>query len=437
MSAKASTDGVPSVPTGGDNTSDSVGQTTGSTENALINKFDYAGGMKDFLTSIKTMTESANQFLPSFAPESPILLARADGINPNSTSDALPVFAQLTGEKRGEKRNERRAEPTRQGDINVKPEAVDPGIQAKIDDLQQRFKITITPPGIKLGNQENLCAPERARPGANPTDTGAPIHSRVPTMRELKALESALQSTGDAALTRDGSPLKVTFTDKPSESTGRKGKSGGEGAYYLPPKENNGVAELRINPTSKLFEPILTHMLRHEIGHNAENNAYTDSKHPDDILHGIGFKPVPNPFYSGAPGEPSTIDAVRVNENGKESLYIRLPPDCYNPRGDWLRVNEKGQLISQFGRVVPMRNGEPDFRSPIQPFSRPDSFIQNNIVVKNPTKYFDNANEVITEAFARYSGLDDAGKAKFQLDFPNHYEAVRRMLEAQKRNLGR
>lgn len=429
MTANASTDAQAPVTTGSDNGVENIEPTKGSAD-SLINRFDYAGGMRDLLSNIRTMTDpSANRFLPntSFAPDSSFQIAQTEAINPNSATDAPTLLAQLTG----------RVERRREGDTAKRPEQVDPLVQQKINELQTRFNISITPPGVFLGNQENLCAaPGRDKPPENPNAPNA-IRSRVPTMRELEALDKALQSTGDAALTRDGSPLKITFTDKPSESGGRNGKQGGEGAFYLPPKENNGVAELRINPTSRLLDPILTHMLRHEIGHNAEVNAYTDSKHPDDVLAGLGFKSVRNPFYSGAPGEPETLEAVKVKENGKDSYYLRMPPDCENPRGDWLRVNENGQLLSQNGRLVPMRDGQPDPRSPIQPFSRPDSFIQNNITVKHPTKYFDNVNEVITEAFARYSGLDDAGKAKFQTDFPNHYEAVRRMLEAQKRNLGR
>jgi len=426
LTANAQTDASAPVTTGSDKVTDAVDPTIGSPDSALINRFDYAGGMRDLLSGIKSATGSANSFLPdtSFDPKS-FQVAEAGTQNPNRATDAPSIIAQLAG----------RTDRTR--DITTRPEKIDPAVQQKIDELQSRYKITITPPGIFLGNQENLCAPPgKDKPQENPNSPTA-IRSRVPNLRELESLDKALQATGDAALTRDGSPLKITFTNKPSESTGRRGKSGGEGASYLSPKDNNGVAELRINPTSKLMEPILTHMLRHEIGHNAENNAYTDSRHPDDVLDKIGFKSVPNPFYSGAPGEPSNIDAMKVKENGKESLYIRMPPDCNNPRGDWLRVNDKGQLISQSGKVVPFRGGEPDPRSPIQPFSRPDSFIQNNMVVKHPTKYADNVNEVITEAFARYSGLDEAGKAKFQTDFPHHYDAVRRMLEAQKLNLGR
>lgn len=429
MTAKTSTDAPAPVTTGSDNGAENIEPLKGSTD-PLINRFDYAGGMRDYLSGIKSMSDpAANRFLPdtSFAPDSSFQIAQTEAINPNSATDAISVVAQLAG----------RAERGRAGDRTTRPEQADPLIQQKINELQTRFNITITPPGVFLGNQENLCAsPGRDKPKDNPNAPSA-IRSRVPTMHELESLDKALQTTGDAALTRDGSPLKVTFTNKPSEGGGRGGRTGGEGAFYLPPKENNGVAELRINPSSRLLDPILPHMLRHEIGHNAEVNAYTDGKHPNEVLEGLGFKSIPNPFYSGAPGEPSTLDAVRVKENGKDSFYLRMPPDCQNPRGDWLRVNENGQLLSQTGRLVPMRDGQPDPRSPIQPFSRPDAFIQNNIAVKHPTRYFDNVNEVITEAFARYSGLDDAGKAKFQNDFPNHYEAVRRMLEAQKLNLGR
>ncbi len=429
MTAKASTDATAPVTTGGDNGVENIEPLKSSTD-PLITRFDYAGGMRDLLSGIKSMTDpNVNRFLPdtSFEPDSSFQIAQTEAINPNSATDALSVVAQLAG----------RAERRREGDNTTRPERVDPLIQQKINELQTRFNITITPPGTFLGNQENLCAaPGRDKPQDNPNAPSA-IRSRVPTMHELKSLEKALQTTGDASLTRDGSPLKVTFTNKPSEGGGRGGMSGGEGAFYLSPKENNGVAELRINPSSRLFDPLLPHMLRHEIGHNAEINAYTDGKHPNDVLEGLGFKSVPNPFYSGAPDEPSTLDAVRVKENGRDSFYLRMPPDCHNPRGDWLRVNENGQLLDRTGRLVPMLNGEPDPKSPIQPFSRPDAFIQNNIAVKHPTKYFDNVREVITEAFARYTGLDDAGKAKFQNDFPNHYEAVRRMLEAQKLNLGR
>lgn len=423
MSTKASTDGVPPVPTGGDNISDGVGQNSGSTDSALINRFDYAGGMRDFLSSIKSMALTSDRFLPNstFAPESPILLARGEGINP-VVSDALPTFAQLSPERR------------REGERATKPETINPNIQAKIDDIQRRFNITITPPGEFLGNQENACAPEtRDKPVQNPKAASA-IRSRVPTMNELEQLDKALQATGDAALTRDGKPLKVTFTDKPSQ---RAGNRGGEKALYLQPGDNNGVAELRITPVPKAFESLLPHILRHEIGHNAENNAYTGGQHPEEIIDKLGFKRVPNVFNSGTPGELTTLEAIKVNSNGKEMLFVRMPPDCQNPRGAWLRVNDKGQLLSQSGNVVPFRDGQPDPRSRIMPYEQTNEFIQNNLAVKGPTKYFDNSNEAITDAFATWTGLSGEARTAWEQKYPNHFDAIKAMLDAQKRNLGR
>ncbi len=426
MTAKTSTDAPAPVTTGSDNGVENIEPLRGSTD-PLITRFDYAGGMRDLLNSFKSLNDpKANSFLPdtSFAP---FKVAEARGLTPNLASDASPpiVLAQL--------KDKPLVGP--EGDLQRKPATLDPQIQKRIDEIQKKYNITITPPGVFLGNQENLCGPQsRDKPRENPKAPSA-IHSRIPTTKELDALEQALNSTGDSSLTRDGKPLKITFTDKPAERSGRADT--GEGALYNAPDENNGIAELRINPSPKILEPLLPHMLRHEIGHNAEQNAYTNGKHPAEVLDKLGFKTVPNPFYSGSPGEPAQLDAVRVNNNGREMYFIKLPPDCQNPRGTWLRLNEQGQLLSKSGNVVPMRNGQPDPRSSIIPYAQSDKLMQSQLTVKHPTPYFDNPNEVITESFATWSGLSGAARTTWEQKYPNHFEAVKTMLEAQKRNLGR
>lgn len=422
MSAKASTDGVPPVTTSGDNFSDNVGQ-SGSTNKTLFDLSDYSSGLRDYLRGVQSLQDSANRFLPTtaFARESPALLAQAGDLsNQKIKSDALPGVLG-TSERPSEK------------DQSTAPAKVDP-IQEKIKEIQKNYNVTITPPGQFLGNQENHCAaPGRDKPAPDPKAASA-IRSRIPTMNELEQLDKALQATGESALTRDGSPLKITFTDKSQE---RSGNRGGEKALYLQPGDNNGVAELRITPVPKMFENLLPHILRHEIGHNAENNAYTNGQHPDEVIDKIGFKRVPNISYSGTPGELSQLEAIKVNSNGKEMLFIKIPPDCHNPNGFWVRVNDQGQFLSQRGNVVPFRDGQPDPRSKIIPFGVSNDFIKDSLAVKGPTKYFDNSNEAITDAFATWTGLKGEARTAWEQRYPDHFNAIKAMLDAQKRNLGR
>lgn len=298
--------------------------------------------------------------------------------------------------------------------------------------LESRYNISITRPGQFLGNQDNLCLQPGEKPAPNPSDSTA-IHSRLPTARELTALENALKATGDSARTRDGQKLKVTFVDKGTE-IGQGGNTGTEGAHYLSARDNNGVPELRINPTGKLPTHALEHVLRHEIGHNAEFNAYTDGNHPPEFYERLGFTRVTNQFRTGAPGEPQHLDAIQMRDG---SLYVKLPPSCKNMDGSWALVNKDGHMIDARGNVVPLVNGEPDPNSAVKPLMRDDGFIERNWRVRQPTPYFDNVNETVTDAYATWSGLTGSARANFERTFPHHFAAIQRMLTAQRANLPR
>lgn len=338
------------------------------------------------------------------------------------------------------------------GEIKATPEglkdvekALDTEAKERIKKLESDYPgIKLRPPGQFLGNQEDTCLAERGlRPKENPNAPSA-IKSRQPTLTEIKALEDALASSGDNTKTLNGKPLLITYADKGTQ-IGQGGKEVAEGAHYLPPEQNKGVAEVRVNPSSPTSAPTdkdvipgsrapsMAYVLRHEFGHNAERNAFgPGSRYPDSIINPIGFKRVPNMFRG--PGEPSHMEAVKVNDQGTEKYFINLPPSCNSLQGGWIRVDPKSGrfLDTENGKPIELnRKGEPDAKH-----VRDHQWVGERAAVKHPTPYFDNPNEVMSEAMALYTGTPEM-RARLKNDFPDHYAAVEKLQEAQRAALMR
>ncbi len=312
-------------------------------------------------------------------------------------------------------------------------EGLDAEVQERVREIEKRFGIAIRPPGEFVGNQENLC---RANPDDKiPEDPNAPsaIRSRQPTLPELFALENALEATQPSQKTIDGKPLVVTFADK-APLLDRRGESQGHLASYAPSEGPNKPAQLLIYPSAANSPPTdrdargrpegsLAYTIRHEIGHNQQQNVFPDGKLPVGILNQLGFIQFPNPKFPGAGQEP--FNYAVATRDGR--FFTRMPPNCNDAAGNWYQVNKDGNPLSRTGQRV---------SDPRQAAKIKEEALDGLLTVRPPTQYYDTPWEVLSEGFAAYTGSPEK-RNELRIRHPEVYKAVQTLERLQKEALER
>lgn len=264
---------------------------------------------------------------------------------------------------------------------------------AKINELQTKFNV------------------EFSRDGKSDKASGRAVDLRSPRLNELVALQAALERSGPALRTGDGSPLLIQFGVQPAFVTERV-------PAFLDTKDNGQKAVFFQPQIEKLNFKQIRETALHEIAHNEQSTLLRDNPALlEQFNDAQGFRKVTD-------AEGTTRWQLK-DKNG--NYWAWFGQNEADSKGQWVRVNEQNQFL--------------------KPKTRPQDkdVVTNNLkeaqkikteelrkiaFVRPISEYFVNSSEAGAEALAHFRGTE-VERRQLYLESPKLYEAAKKFDQAQ------
>lgn len=295
--------------------------------------------------------------------------------------------------------------------------------QAKIKELEKKYKISIAPEGQDIVNQNDLCGPQADELSEKIDPTKPIVKTRTPTMPELYALEQALSQSEPSQLTLPGEkPILVMFADKPI-SPARDGNDTAGGLYVPPEFTMRNQALLIITPApegapitdkdvSNPEEQSLAGLIRHEFAHNGQRTLFAKMEVPPSTLAKMGWIRFVNPDYKPDQKGSQKYDYAIETRDGE--FYKHSEPGCDNPNGTWQRVNKDGKYLDAKGNVV---------KDAKDAATIGNNELRDRAKIEPSTPYFTGPLEVLADGMRRYrAGAEEQQNLKEE--FPEIFKIV-------------
>lgn len=308
-------------------------------------------------------------------------------------------------------------------------------VSSQMAKLETKYGIQIAREGEPI--REKL---RRAEDGSF-EGTGEWARARKPTLKELDALQGALERSQPSTKTSDGKPLVVSF----AEEGFLPGSGGGKANFEPPNPEHPEAAALNIWPGARgvpalesdvvgershentSLERILTHELSHLSNHNVEGMGMgVDAQYKRES----GWVPTQEPpdqrTLWALRGKDGNLFVSHVQQGeSRQMVWLKIQGDAgYGEKGEYL-----GQYLDANGEVVPADDrGIPS--DPLRVVTLTNDQMREEAEVKPASDYFGIPEEAFAEAIAEFR-MGESSRRRLLAESPEMYAVARKHDEAE------
>lgn len=279
-------------------------------------------------------------------------------------------------------------------------------VQDKLHQLYDQYHVTFGKEGEDAVRPKVL---SKSKPGQ--LVDGPMAHSRVPRLSELMGVEAALFSSQPSQFTdAKNHALKFYFLKEPMF-----GHRTNTAALYASDLKNNMA--VFFEPDLQPYRPITVEdsvrrqedlkssfesLAVHEIAHNGERNMGTWNLDK--------FKPTAEKL-----GWTLSEDSSYWLIKGQAGELFRRAESDSSSNKSWIRCDTKGSAVDEQGRAIASYNSAPRFSN---------SQVRDRSLLKPPTSYFTNPDEMLADSLMLYR-VGDEGRKILLRSGPDLFNAVK------------